>query len=118
MKRILVGLIVCAACTGFAKEKGAIGFSGDVAVDGFFNPEIASFKVKEVYADSPAEKAGLVAGDEVLAIDDCEIPGCDTDDAQELMEKSPGEELRLKVKTKEGEEKDIVILVGEPVEES
>ncbi|ACV27929.1 PDZ domain-containing protein [Kangiella koreensis] len=114
MKTIIAALILCFACTGYAGEKGSIGFSGDVAVDGFFNPEIASFKVKEVYADSPAEKAGLMAGDEVLAIEDCEIPGCDTDDAQELMERAPGEELRLKVKTKEGEEKDIVIKVGEP----
>ncbi len=114
MKKILLGLMLCAASTGYAEEKGSIGFSGDVAVDGFFNPEVASFEVKEVYPDSPAEKAGLSAGDMVLAIEDCVIPGCDTDDAQDHMDKKAGEKLHLKVKTKEGEEKDIVIMVGEP----
>ena len=114
MKKILLGLMLCAASTGYAEEKGSIGFSANVAVDGFFNPEITSFEIDEVHADSPAEKAGLSAGDMVLAIEDCAIPGCDTDDAQDHMDKKAGEELHLKVKTKEGEEKDIVIIVGEP----
>ncbi|WP_018623741.1 PDZ domain-containing protein [Kangiella aquimarina] len=118
MNKILVGLILCAACTGFAKEKGSIGFSGKVGVDGFFSPEISSFEIEEVFADSPAEKAGLKAGDKVLAIEDCQIPGCDTDEAQELMKRAPGEELRLTIQTKDGEEKEILILVGEPIEES
>ena len=114
MKTIISALILCCACTGYAEEKGSIGFSAKVGVDGFFNPELTSFEIEEVHVDSPAEKSGLVAGDKVLAIEDCEIPGCDTDDAQELMKKSPGEELKLRIKTKDGEEKDIVILVGEP----
>ena len=118
MRKLIVIIMLCAASVGMAKEKGSIGFSGKVGVDGFFSPEITSFEIEEVFADSPAEKAGLQAGDKVLAIEDCQIPGCDTDEAQELMNRAPGEELRLTIQTKEGEEKDILILVGEPVEES
>lgn len=114
MEKIILALMLCAACTGYAEEKGSIGFSAKVAVDGFFNPEITSFEIEAVHADSPAEKAGLSAGDMVLAIEGCTIPGCDTDDAQDYMDKKAGEEINLKVKTQEGEEKDIVIIVGEP----
>lgn len=118
MRLFIAGLLAFFGTIGYAGEKGSIGFSGKVAVDGFFNPEIASFEVDEVHAGSPAEKAGLKSGDKVLAIEDCKIPGCDTDDAKELMERAPGDELRLTIETKDGEGKEIVILVGNPVKES
>lgn len=118
MKKIIVCVLLCLSFTVHADEKGSIGFSAKVGVDGFFNPEITSFEIEEVHADSPAEKAGQNAGDQVIAIGDCVIPGCDTDDVQDYMDKNAGEELKLKVKTQDGEEKEIVIIVGPAVKEA
>ncbi|MBD3668969.1 MAG: PDZ domain-containing protein [Kangiella sp.] len=118
MKKIVICILLCLSCTVLAEEKGSIGFSAKVGVDGFFNPEITSFEIEEVHVDSPAEKAGLNAGDQVIAIGDCVIPGCDTDDAQDYMDKKAGEELKLKVITQDGQEKEVVIIVGPAVKEA
>ncbi|AOE50907.1 PDZ domain-containing protein [Kangiella sediminilitoris] len=114
MKKIIIVLFAVAATMSSSallaeEEKGSLGFSGNVGVDGIFNPEISSFEVDGVVEGSAAEAAGLKKGQKVVAIEDCRIPGCDTDDAQELMEVAPGEELILTVQDEAGEEKQIVI---------
>jgi C-terminal processing protease CtpA/Prc len=91
------------------QEQGSLGFSGNVGVDGIFNPEVASFTIDDVVEGSAAEAAGLEKGQQVVAIEDCRIPGCDTDDAQALMKVQPGEELVLTVLDEDGEEHRIVI---------
>lgn len=107
----LFAIVIAFSSTQLSAEekKGSLGFSGDVGVDGIFNPEISSFTIDGVVEGSAAEAAGLEKGQQVVAIEDCRIPGCDTDDAQELMKVAPGEELALTVLDENGGEIRIVI---------
>ncbi|MEE4303812.1 MAG: PDZ domain-containing protein [Wenzhouxiangella sp.] len=114
MKKVVSGLFAMAVAISSSQlyaepEQGSLGFSGNVGVDGIFNPEVSSFTIDGVAEGSAAEAAGLEKGQQVIAIEDCRIPGCDTDDAQELMKVQPGEELVLTVLDEGGEEHRIVI---------
>lgn len=106
---LLTGLVTFGSAAVVAEEEGSLGFSGNVGVDGIFDPDISSFEVDKVVAGSAAEAAGLKAGDKVVAIGDCKIPGCDTDDAQELMKVAPGEEVVLTIEVDESTQKTVVI---------
>mgnify|MGYP001953183165 CR=1 FL=1 len=48
----------------------------DVSVSGFFSPEVKSAEVTSLEANSNAEKAGIAVGDQLVAVQDCKIPGC------------------------------------------
>lgn len=97
----LSGLLTSA----YAADKGKIGLSLDIAVEGgFFNPTLANVKVKSLVPGAAAEKAGLLVGDQILKIDDCVIPGCPADDAKSLMKKERGGIVTFLVKQADGVE--------------
>jgi C-terminal processing protease CtpA/Prc len=85
-----------------ALADGKIGIAAGVSVDGFFNPEITEFKIDEVHSGSPAEKAGIKAGQLVIELDGCKIPGCPAGKAKKLMDKKTGDILPLLVKNPDG----------------
>lgn len=97
--------------TSSVLAKGSIGLGAEVSVDGFFSPEVVSFKVNSVEANSAAAKAGIKVGQQVLAIDGCQIPGCPASKAKKLMNRNAGETLPLLVKHADGSESLIKILV-------
>lgn len=79
----------------FADEEGKRGFVMDVAVSGFFSPEIKSAKVTSVEALSNAEKAGIKVGDELVTVFECKIPGCPAKKAKKMISKKTGETVQL-----------------------
>ena len=101
-----VGFCCSVFCgSALAAEKGKMGLALDIAVEGgFFNPTLASAKVKGVAAGGAAEKAGVLVGDQILKIADCSIPGCPADDAKALMKKRRGESITLLIKQADGTE--------------
>ncbi|HRO42335.1 MAG TPA: S41 family peptidase [Flavipsychrobacter sp.] len=54
--------------------------------------------VGDVYENSPAQKAGLHPGDQVIAIDNHTITGKSIDDISVLLKGSPGTQVGLKIK--------------------
>lgn len=100
MKKVLVGFLLLLASNAHAVDKG---FTLDVTVSGFFSPEVSKAVIKSVVAESPAEQAGLSVGDEVLAIEGCEIPGCSAKNAKASFNKEAGDVLVLKMKKPNGE---------------
>lgn len=54
--------------------------------------------INEPYEDSPAAKAGLVCGDEILEIDGESVIGLETAQASEKMKGKPGTPVRFKIK--------------------
>jgi C-terminal processing protease CtpA/Prc len=111
--RVLFALVCLSSSIDLnAGEKGSIGFSAEVSVSGFFSPELTEVKVKEVFAGSPAELAGLEIGEKILAIDGCEIPGCPASKAKKLMARNIGDTLPLLVEKLDGSKHDIVIKVN------
>lgn len=101
-KSLVLIMFIFLSCSAFAGNKGKLGFSGAVKAEGIFKPEISEFKVEEVLEDSPAHAAGLLAGQLIVEIDGCKIPGCPAKKAKSIMEIEVGEKLLLLVKNEDG----------------
>jgi len=95
-------LLLCFLQAFGVAAQGKLGFGAKVSVDGFFNPTVKAFKIVEVEPASPAAKAGLKVGLDVIEVDGCQIPGCPASKAKELMDKHSGEILPLLVKDADG----------------
>ena len=66
--------------------------------------------INEPYADSPAQKYGLVCGDEILAIDGQTVVGLTSQQCSEKMRGDPGTQVVFRVKKlRSGEEVDITV---------
>jgi len=99
---IVFALITTMSFSALAGEQVKLGIVGNVGADGFFSSTVSSFKIEKVTPNSPAEKAGLLAGQKVIAIDGCEIPGCPVDQAKKLIRKESGETLTLLLENEDG----------------
>lgn len=99
LRSTLLALLVVLPVAAFAAERGVFGFSMSVDSEGFFlNPTLRSIKIEKVVPASPAERAGLLAGDEVLEVEGRVVAGAKGREIQALAEKNVGETLKLKVK--------------------
>jgi len=101
----------CVAATAHA-EPGSIGFSLAVSTNGFFSPTIEQAKITAVKPSSPAEAAGLRAGDLITRLEDCKIPGCPGGTAKSLMDKEAGQTLRMTIQREGQAEREVVITLG------
>lgn len=93
--RVVLLSILFFVNTAYADSEGKRGFVLDVAVSGFFSPEVKSAKVISLESHSNAEKIGIKIGDELVAVYKCKIPGCPANKAKKLMTKKPGETVLL-----------------------
>ena len=77
-----------------------------------YKPEIDGYvTINEPYENSPAHKAGLVCGDEVMEIDGVSVVGLTTQECSDRMKGTPGTKLVLKVKKlRSGEVQDVNII--------
>ena len=68
-----------------------------------YKPDIdGNVIINEPYADSPAAKAGLMCGDEILTIDGLSTHGLKTQEATEKMRGKPGTTVKFQVKKLRG----------------
>jgi predicted metalloprotease with PDZ domain len=72
---IVFGLTITKATA--QQPSGKIGFSLKVQADGIFNPKVTKIVVDLVEPESQAQKAGLALGDELIKVEDIEVPGTD-----------------------------------------
>ena len=100
--RLMASLLILTSFATVAEEKGYTGFTLDVGVSGFFSPELVSADVKKIDANSPADKAGIQVGDKLIAIADCEIPGCPAKKGKTLITKQKGQQLPLTLQRDDG----------------
>lgn len=100
--RTILALIAILSASCFATEHGEKGFTMDVSVSGFFSPVVNEAIIKSVIENSSAEKAGLIAGDHVIAIDGCAIPGCSASIAKKALRKQVGEIVVLTMEKPDG----------------
>ena len=109
----LSAALLFAASAAQAAGKPSIGLSLSVETDGFFSTTLKKVTITAVKPGLPAEKAGLQAGDEVVAANDLPIAGTAGSKLSELMENvRPGDHLRLRVHRGAGEQV-VDITVGE-----
>lgn len=74
---------------------GRIGFSLKVQADGFFNPKVTKVVVELVEPGSQAQIAGLALGDELIKVQDIEVPGTDASVLKPHMEFVSGKPKKL-----------------------
>lgn len=103
MRAIFIFCFIIISFGAFADAQGEKGFKMDVNVSGFFSPEITKAIIKSVVKNSSAEKQGIEAGHEVVAIDGCRIPGCSASEAKKSLQKSVGEIVILSMVKPDGE---------------
>ncbi|WP_269530804.1 PDZ domain-containing protein [Chitinimonas sp. BJYL2] len=111
-KALLAPAMISLLCLPALAGEGSVGISVSVSVDGIFSPTLKAATIKEVKPGSPAEDAGVKAGDLIRKIDDCAIPGCPGSRAKTLMDKAPGEILRLTLERADKRVEEVSIKVG------
>jgi C-terminal processing protease CtpA/Prc len=107
----LVSLLL--ALPAFAGSKARLGFGPEATISGFLSPKLKRVRVTEVVPGSPAARAGLLTGDQVMQANGQEIAGAPARAmAKALREVAPCEHLRLRVRRQDGSLHDVDIIAG------
>lgn len=94
-----------------------IGIKCSVTV-GFFalvssNARIKDFVIVDVLADSPAQRAGLLAKDRVLRIDGVPVTGYTIGDLQRIGEREKGDRIEFEVRSPDsGAPRTVLVTLG------
>jgi len=93
--RFFAILLLClAAASASAGERGYFGFAPDATTSGFMlNPTVQRIVILQVVPGSPAARAGMVAGDEVIQVEDIVVHGARALTLHGLIEKDVGQVL-------------------------
>lgn len=97
----VIALLFCAVfCSTISQANaqqpsGRIGFSLKVQADGFFNPKVTKVVVELVEPGSQAQTAGLALGDELIKVQDVDVPGTDASVLKPHMEFVSGKPKKL-----------------------
>ena len=83
-----------------ADAKGWFGFDAKAEIQGEPSPDpmLASLQVESVAPASPAAKAGLAAGDQIVAIQGTTVNGTHATAVRTVMQKAVGESINLTIK--------------------
>jgi carboxyl-terminal processing protease len=82
------------------------------------NPKTAGLEVVRVFDSSPAQRAGLTAGDLIVAVNSRSLHGVPADTSTALIKGPPGTDVRLTIKPPQGAMHTITVtraLISEPV---
>ena len=113
MRTALLVATLLAVPFAHAAGKPSIGLSFSIETDGMFSTTLRKVTVTAVKPGLPAEKAGVLAGDEVVAANDIPIAGTPGGRLKDVLENAkPGDHLTLKVH-RGTEDKVVDIVVGE-----
>lgn len=112
MYKLLALWLLLLSVGAVAGEKGYIGLAVTVDAQGFFSPTLRSITVSQVLAGSPAERAGISAGDQLLEIEGHTVSGANANDFKPYLQIDAGQPLHLAVKKSSGEVKSIFLVAG------
>jgi membrane-associated protease RseP (regulator of RpoE activity) len=106
---LAVPLVVAPLQSAWAQQpEKKIGFGISVSTDGIFSSTIAKVAVTQVTPDSQALAAGVLAGDEIVKIQDITVPGNNAAKLKEHMDFVPGVPKKITFKRATGTEYDVV----------
>ena len=114
MKKLLVCCLLVAAWTFqlWAEEKGWFGFGTAIRGTGLFNPTILSATVDSVEPKSPAADKSIAVGDEIIQVENTDVPRHKASGLKPLMQKAVGESLHLKLKRPNGETYSVTLIAA------
>ena len=113
LHHLAVTTLFIAATTAHAAGRPVIGISFSIETDGFFSTTLKKVTVTAVKPGLPAEKAGVQAGDEIVAANDIPIAGTSGGKLKDVLDNAkPGDHLKLRVHRGSGEQL-VDVVVGE-----
>jgi len=94
LARLSLCLLFVVATQAHAGERGYFGFAPEVSTGGFvFNPTVERIVIARVIVGSPAARAGMLAGDEVLKVEDTPVRGAKSLALRGMIQKDVGQTL-------------------------
>jgi C-terminal processing protease CtpA/Prc len=102
--------LALASCAGLAAAQAPgkpIGFGLSISTDGFFSTTVEKVVVTHVLADSQAQAAGLVVGDELMKVQGLVVPGGSGTKLKPEMEFVPGVPKKLVFRHANGAEYEV-----------
>ena len=114
---IVLALLGTALCCSpsllHAAEKGWFGFALTIDAEGIsLNPKLRSITIHKILPNSPAAKAGLAPGDNILAMEGIVVAGTPANTLKAATQKSVGETLRLKFRRGADAPRDISLVAA------
>jgi len=110
---LALSVIALASTVAHAAGKPVIGISFSIETDGFFSTTLKKVTITSVKPGLPAEKAGLLAGDEVVSANEIPIAGTPGSKLSDVIGNAkPGDHLKLRVH-RGGADQLFDIVVGE-----
>lgn len=106
MKQLVAtfAIFLALAASATAEERAWYGFHIKPQTSGFvLNPIVQSVTIDMIAPNSPASRAGIRVGDELLEADETKIAGNRGLSLVSLLKKQPGETLRLNLRRPGGE---------------
>lgn len=100
---VLLAFLVSITQVHAQQSSGRIGFSLNVQADGFFNPKVIKITVNQVEPGSQAQLAGLTIGDELIQVQDVEVPGAEASVLKPHIEFVKGKPKKLVFKRVNGQ---------------
>lgn len=98
-------------------EKGFFGFVIEVDGAGLLNPTLSSATIKKVIPSSPAARAGIAVGDQIISAEGHAVAGAKAKEIQPIMQKQVGQTLHLRLKRPAGTEYDVTLVaVAKPAQ--
>ena len=98
---LLLGLLAGAAR---AEDHGYFGFALKVVTKGFFlAPTVSDLSIDKVLPGTPAERAGLHAGDRILEVEGKPVAGSKALDLQASAKRQVGQTLHLTLRHADGQ---------------
>ena len=98
---LLLALLAGAAC---AEDHGYFGFALKAVTKGFFlAPTISDLRIERVLPGTPAERAGIRAGDRILEVEGKPVAGSKALDLKAKATRQPGQTLHLTLRHPDGQ---------------
>lgn len=87
-----------------AGETGFVGFGILVDLEGLFlNPTLKTVTVNKVVPKSPAEKAGLAVGDQIVEVEGMKVQGAKAYDLKPYLDVDVGKTVKMVIKKASGQ---------------
>lgn len=98
-----VFLLVVLAGVAHAEDHGYFGFALNAETKGFFSPTIESLTIDKVLPGTPAERAGIRAGDRILEVEGKAVTGSKALDLKASATRQVGQTLHLTLRHADGQ---------------
>lgn len=103
LRFVAVLLLALLAGRAHAEDHGYFGFALDAETQGFFSPTITSLSIDKVLPGTPAERAGIRAGDRIVEVEGKPVAGSKALELKASATRQVGQTLHLTLRHADGQ---------------